>query len=79
MHVDALMTFQSWVYQKKKKLTLAKCTKRLENAGIHVKNNKCSMLPEVQYLGLKISAKGLEPTDESPTSENMTQLISSNI
>ena len=41
------------------------------------------MLPEVQYLGHKILAKGLEPTDEkinaikgAPTPQNMTQLRS---
>ena len=34
---------------------------RLENAGIHLKKGKCNfMLSEVQYLGHKISAKGLE-------------------
>ena len=38
---------------------------RLKNAGLRLKREKCSlMLPEVQYLGHKISAKGLEPTDE---------------
>ena len=38
---------------------------RLENAGLRLKKEKCNlMLPEVQHLGHKISAKGLEPTDE---------------
>ena len=56
----------------------------LGNAGLHLKREKCSlMLPEVQYLGHKISAKGLEPTDEkikaigeAPTPQNVTQLRS---
>ena len=38
---------------------------RLESAGLHLKREKYNlMLPEVQYLGYKISANGLEPTDE---------------
>ena len=57
---------------------------RLGNAGLHLKREKCSlMLPEVQYLGHKISAKGLEPTDEkikaireAPAPQNVTQLRS---
>lgn len=57
---------------------------RLENAGIHLKKDKCSfMLPEVQYLGHKISAKGLEPSEgkvkairKAPTPKNVTQLKS---
>ena len=57
---------------------------RLKNAGLRLKKEKCNlMLPEVQYLGHKISAKGLEPTDkkirairEAPTPQNVTQLRS---
>ena len=57
---------------------------RLESAGLHLKREKCNlMLPEVQYLGHKISAKRLEPTDEkikaireAPTPQNVTQLRS---
>ena len=57
---------------------------RLENAGLYLKKDKCNfMLPEVQYLGHKISAKGLEPTNEkikaikeAPQPENVTQLRS---
>ena len=37
---------------------LSEVLSRLENAGLHLKKDKCSfMLPEVQYLGHKISAK----------------------
>ena len=63
---------------------LSEVLSRLENAGLHLKKDKCSfMLPEVQYLGHKISARGLEPSDEkikaikeAPTPENVTQLKS---
>ena len=38
---------------------------RLETAGMHLKCNKCaSLLSAVEYLGHKISAKGLQPTDD---------------
>lgn len=63
---------------------LDKVLQRLGKAGLHLKREKCNlMLPEVQYLGHKISAKGLEPTDqkikairEAPTPQNVTQLRS---
>ena len=63
---------------------LDKVLQKLKNAGLHLKREKCSlMLPEVQYLGHKISAKGLEPTDEkikairqSPTPQNVSQFRS---
>ena len=39
---------------------------KLEGAGIHLKFNKCAliMLPAVEYLGHRISAQGLQPTQE---------------
>ena len=63
---------------------LSEVLSRLENAGLHLKKDKCSfMLPEVQYLGHKISARGLEPSvekvkaiREAPTPKNVTQLKS---
>ena len=57
---------------------------RLENAGIHLKHDKCVfLLPAVEYLGHKISGQGLQPTDEksqaiqkAPAPKDMTQLKS---
>ena len=43
---------------------LAEVLKRLESAGIRLKRSKCEfMLPSVEYLGHKISDKGLQPTE----------------
>ena len=57
---------------------------RLEQAGLRLKREKCSfMLPSVEYLGYKISEKGLQPTDEkiiaiknAPVPKNVSQLKS---
>jgi len=57
---------------------------RLKNAGIRLKHNKCAfLLPAVEYLGHKISAQGLQSTDEkirvinnAPAPTNITQLKS---
>ena len=57
---------------------------RLENAGMRLKHNKCAfLLPAVEYLGHKISAQGLQPTDEkirainsAPAPTNIAQLKS---
>ena len=41
---------------------LAAVLDRLESAGVRLKREKCSfMLPEVEYLGHRISARGLQP------------------
>ena len=45
--------------------TLDEVLNRLETAGLRLKQNKCAfLLPSVEYLGHRISAKGLQPTDE---------------
>ena len=57
---------------------------RLENAGLRLKHNKCAfLLAIVEYLGHKISAQGLQPTNEkirainnAPASTNVSQLKS---
>ena len=57
---------------------------RLENAGMRLRRNKCALLlPTVEYLGQKISAQGLQPTDEkirainnAPALTNISQLKS---
>ena len=56
----------------------------LETAGLRLKRNKCAfLLPSVEYLGHRISAKGLQSTDEkvqafekAPTPSNVSQLHS---
>ena len=55
---------------------------RLETAGLRLKQNKCGfLLMSVDYLGHRISAKGLQPTDkkvlaikEAPPPSNVFQL-----
>ena len=57
---------------------------RLQEVGIKLKSDKCSfMLQEVEYLGHKISEKGLQPTTkkvqaivDAPQLKNVTQLKS---
>ena len=57
---------------------------RLENAGMRLNRNKCAfLLPAVEYLGHKIFAQGLQPTDEkirainnAPAPTNISQLKS---
>jgi len=56
----------------------------LEQAGMHLKKDKCAfLLPEVEYLGYQISKKGLYSTKEkvgaiveAPAPQNVTQLKS---
>ena len=58
--------------------------KRFEEAGVRLRRDKCRfMLPSVEYLGHKISEKGLQPTDnkvlaikEAPTPKDVSQLKS---
>jgi hypothetical protein len=60
------------------KLVLSK----LEEAGMHLKREKCSFLmPSVEYLGHKISAEGILPTDDKvgaikkePIPQNVAEL-----
>ena len=61
---------------------LAEALKRLESAGMRLKRSKCEfMLPAVEYLGHKISDKGLQLTEgkiraivKAPAPENVSQL-----
>ena len=63
---------------------LDKVLGRLEEAGVRLNRHKCKfMMPEVVYLGHKISKDGLQPTEEkiravtdAPTPTNVTQLKS---
>ena len=42
--------------------TLEEVLKRLQDAGLRLKRNKCKfMVPSVSYLGYKIDAEGLHP------------------
>ena len=62
--------------------TLEEVLDRLEKAGARLKREKCRfMLPMVEYLGHRISADGLQPTDtkikalkQAPIPRNVTQL-----
>lgn len=64
--------------------TLEEVLKRLEAAGVRLKEEKCAfLLPEVEYLGHKISRKGLQPTQEkvraiidAPPPKDISQLKS---
>ena len=57
---------------------------RLENAGLRLNRSKCTfLLPEIQYLGHVISAKGIRPSrekvralQEAPMPTNVQQLRS---
>ena len=63
---------------------LAAVLQRLESAGVHLKRAKCSfMMPEVEYLGHSISAKGIQPVRgkvrairDAPQPEDVSQLHS---
>ena len=63
---------------------LAAVLDHLESAGIRLKREKCAfMLPEVEYLGHRISASGLQPLAskvrsiaEAPTPGNVSELKS---
>ena len=62
--------------------TLEEVLSRLEKAGARLKREKCKfMLPSVEYLGHRISADGLQPTDskikalkEAHVPRNVSQL-----
>ena len=64
--------------------TLETVLSKLETAGIRLKRSKCSfMLPSLEYLGHKISSKGLQPTSEkvqaiheAPAPKDVSQLKS---
>ena len=64
--------------------TLEEVLRRLNTAGIRLKRQKCAfMLPSIEYLGHRISADGLQPTDskvkalkQAPVPANVSQLKS---
>ena len=64
--------------------TLEEVLSRLEKAGIRLRRGKCAfMLKSLEYLGHRISGKGLQPTDKkvkavraAPAPTNLTQLKS---
>ena len=63
---------------------LAEVLQRLKDPGMRLKKSKCCfLLPEVEYLGHRISSEGLHPTEEkvqavrsAPRPQNVTQLKS---
>ena len=63
---------------------LHKVLTRLEQAGMHLRKDKCAfLLPQVEYLGHQISQSGLHPTKEkvraiveAPAPQNVSQLKS---
>ena len=65
-------------------VNLEEVLKRLEDAGLRLKKEKCSFLmPEVEYLGHKISREGLQPTEtkvravaEAPEPQRVEELRS---
>ena len=64
--------------------TLEAVLSKLEATGIRLKHNKCFfMMPSLEYLGHKISSKGLQPTSEkvqaihkAPAPKDVSQLKS---
>ena len=65
-------------------MNTSRISTRLEEAGLRLKRLKCSfLLPSVEYLGYKISEKGLQPTEnkvkavhKAPAPEDVSQLKS---
>ena len=63
---------------------LASVLERLTSAGVRLKREKCAfMIPEVEYLGHRISAEGIYPVPEkvravreAPTPKDVSQLRS---
>jgi len=78
---DILVTGKS---EEEHHQNLGEVLTQLEQAGLRLKRSKCSfMLSSVEYLGHKISAQGLQPTDEkiraikeAPAPKDVSQLKS---
>jgi len=52
---------------------------RLEQSGLRLKRSKCAfMLPSTEYLGHKISAEGLQPTQEKYRKQHILYYYVSN-
>ena len=65
-------------------MALEEVLKRMENAGLHLKKDKCAFLaPSVVYLRYKVDAQGIHPVaekvkaiQEAPRPQNVTELKS---
>ena len=81
IYLDILVTGESDAIHLR---NLASVLSRLESVGIRLKREKCEfMIPEVEYLGHRISAQGIQPVSgkvhavrEAPTPKDVSQLRS---
>ena len=83
MYVFTLMTFLLQGHLREITwITWQQFLEKLHEAGVRLKRSKCHfMLPSVEYLGHKISDKGIQPTEvkicaivKAPAPNNVSQL-----